>query len=222
MTTCNDIPNEDWIGYLYDAIDPQRRQTLALHLDDCADCRNVVDDLQGTRQFMKEHAQEVPLAPRLVVLRPRSQASFWTFAAGLAAATAVFAIGLTVGMRSGTPVQQPVDHALVDRPTLTKPQTLPVGDYLTREEFEQALVQFNRATKEPTRTIQQPAYLTHSDLTNALQRLEVAFEQRSSDDFNFIMDEITAIESRGVQERAFNRKLMGVVMVDQDPRYKDQ
>lgn len=203
MQHCN-ISNEDWIGYLYDELDKARQETLAAHLASCADCREQVETLQGTRQFMQDHAQNVPLAPRLVVLRPRTRPSFWTFAAGLAAATIVFSLGLSIGMRGGQ-----------DNP-------LPTPEYLTRAELDTAVERALAERRETPGLTTDPAYMTQGDIQAALSNLQVAFDQRSQSDFNFIMDEISLIETRGVNERALNRKLMSVLMVDRNPRLQDQ
>lgn len=116
--------NERLVARIYEEIDPYEDRELDRHLAECTRCREELVVLQRTRAALAESAPDVPAAPRVVVLgRTRRRFGGWTgFAAGLAAATATFALGVAAGQRffpatSGEfePVARGVDRAELEQ-----------------------------------------------------------------------------------------------------------
>jgi hypothetical protein len=92
--------NDHWVAYLYDECSAEEREDIERHLAGCEACRSHMNALDVARQAMHEAAPEIATPPRVIVLpaRPRRGAGIWGFTAGFAAAAAVFAIGIFVGM----------------------------------------------------------------------------------------------------------------------------
>ncbi|HET7618696.1 MAG TPA: zf-HC2 domain-containing protein [Vicinamibacterales bacterium] len=76
------------VGYVYDDITPADRSRFERHLAECADCRDDVDGMRGTRQLLTAWAPPQPdLGFRVVDSRSRpAWRAWWTPALGLAAA----------------------------------------------------------------------------------------------------------------------------------------
>jgi len=116
--------NERLVARLYGESDPREDAAVERHLSECARCRDEIAGLERARAALLAAPPEVPAAPRVVVLgRKPTRFGGWTgFAAGLAAATTTFAIGLAAGQRwnapqpeASAPIAQAVDRAELER-----------------------------------------------------------------------------------------------------------
>jgi len=92
--------NETWVAYLYDECSSDEREAIETHLATCDACRQEMDSLAETRRAMGSSASEVAAPARVIVLpsAPPRATSVWSFAGGFAAAAAIFAIGILVGV----------------------------------------------------------------------------------------------------------------------------
>ncbi len=90
--------SETLIATIYDDCSSEEAHEFAVHVADCAQCRETVEQLRSTRDLLREHAPEI-LEPRpLLVLgtNTRRWHPAWAFAAGLGAAAVLFGAGIWV------------------------------------------------------------------------------------------------------------------------------
>jgi anti-sigma factor RsiW len=109
---CNEWRDE-WVAHLYGELSSDERSSIDEHLAACPSCSDTMRGLANSRRVLSESAPELPVAPRVVVLRPsRGWSPAWAFASGLAAATLVFFIGTLLAPRR--PPAMPVGGEAVE------------------------------------------------------------------------------------------------------------
>ena len=120
------------LGYLYDELPPSDRQAFDRHLASCADCREEVSGLRGTRTHLTSWAPpepdlgfEIVRSARPAPARWRLMSPAWGLAAAavltLAAAAAIANIDIRVG-GDGVVVQTGWN-----RPAIHHPRKSPVA-----------------------------------------------------------------------------------------------
>ena len=186
--------NDDWVAHLYGELEPHETTRLTEHLERCASCAETLQQLSSTREVLHQCAPAVPSAPRVVVLRPRpAWRPVWAFAAGLACALLVFAIGLNLLPAGGTADQQ-AQLARLEQRLQQIEQLSPVSqNVLTRQEFE-------------------------AGLTRLAQRGEVDRAR----DFEFLLTEISAVEYRNGSRINTNREALRYAMLASRPEVSEK
>lgn len=166
---CNDW-NDQWVARLYDELDPKEDRRAQSHLDACAECRETLDALAGTRQLLRASVAATPPAqPRVIVLgSPRLAQTGWAFAAGLAAAALVFAVALYALPRTMSPDAAPQGVAALER----------------------RLAELELASRSPA------AGLTREQLDEELARWARRVDVGRAQDVEFLLGEISAVERR--------------------------
>ena len=192
---CNQWKDE-WIGYLYDEIDPQEATVLEQHLESCAVCQETLDALSATRSLLKQSTPPVAATPRVVVLRPRPRLRpAWAFAAGLAAAAAVFVIGLMAGQIGTGSEEQVTPIRLVGEEfSLDKFDGL-----VTREELDQALAS------------------TREDFDDGIHTLKQQMDAGLERDYILILQQLVATEVRTQNMIDSNRRALQAVTYAANP-----
>lgn len=181
--------NDDWVAHLYGELEPQEADRLTEHLERCASCAETLQQLSSTRELLHRCAPEVPHAPRVVVLRPRpAWRPVWAFAAGLACAVLVFAIGLNLLPAGATGDQQARLAQLEQRLQQVEQVSPATQELLTRQEFE-------------------------AELARLAQRAEVDRAR----DFEFLLTEISAAEYRNDSRINNNSEALRYAMLASRP-----
>jgi hypothetical protein len=215
---------EEWVAHLYDELEPVEERALEEHLSSCESCRNRMEHLAATRQMLRDACPTVPATPSVVVLRPRRLLQpLWTFAAGAAAASLIFALGLVAGIN--VPGAQPAGAVAQagDAPRGTE-LVMPVAS----QEQMQAQLDFLLDRVEelgqvpPHDPAVQNAFLTRSQLDEELRRMEQQAELERSRDFGFLLEEIAAAEMRTGAYLDDTRRALQVVAVKNDPRFRER
>ena len=186
--------NNDWIAHLYAELDGPEKRRLDEHLTGCAECRRTLEELAGSRRLLQLSAPAVPIPPRVVMIQPRRLGRpFWTFAAGLACAMLVFAVGLLAGggqLLAPEPQTATVDAELVTRAEL---------EQLLRDQqgtLETRLAAFE-SRPDPAQQ-QSDVCLTHEQLASEFERYREEVDYTQERDFRILAGQIGAVEQRAV------------------------
>ena len=185
---------ERLIGYVYDECDADERRAIASHLEECGTCRAEIGALRGVRQDLL--AWEVP-EPRSVwrpYIAPAVQPWYrqiptWALAA---AATVMFAVGLTGGL---------VANAFSSRPdaAATVAQVAPVSSDAS-ELAEQRLFDRLRAELALAVASRQPQAVpvsdtSHDQLMQRMNQIVSDSEQRQTETVLQIARELSVTSS---------------------------
>jgi hypothetical protein len=221
--------NDDWIAHLYGELEPEEVSRLEAHLGGCADCRATLDELQEARRMLAVAAPEVPTAPRVVVRpQPRLRQPIWAFASGLAAAAAIFAVGLLVGMQffAGERVILGNASNMLDERSDAVPATL------SPEELERMRNGYQTLNVRLDRMEQLlPAYesdsadavlLTSDQFQNAVVDLNQQFDLKRTRDVQFLLQQMVAIEARAREWDDETRRALRYLQVVSDPRFQER
>lgn len=204
---CKDWKDE-WVAHLYDELDSVEQGALDVHLERCAECRATIDQLSHTRRILLGSAPAVPVAPRVVVLKPRaSWSTAWAFASGVAAAVLIFALGVFVARgpqaepASSETLQASAEH---------------VADLRNQLAAMQARLEQFESGPAPD------ANLTDDQLRVALDRLERRVNRSRAEELDYLMQSITASELRTGQWIGENRQALNMLALRQDPRFRER
>lgn len=183
---------EMMVAELYGELNPGDKALLDRHLSGCDHCRRELDELEAGRQILQEAEPLVPAAPRVVVLpSPATRIrSWWSFAAGFAAASLLLAAGLVTGwtMAGNTFGDRPAS------PQAINTDLLPAG--LVYQEDLDAALRSNREQLHGGFAEPLPDTLSRQYLDNRLTTLASNMDQRRRDDLQFLLEQILASEMR--------------------------
>jgi hypothetical protein len=222
--------NEEWVAHLYDELAQEDERALEEHLSACADCRRHMEELATSREWLRDAAPVVPATPPVVVLRPRGLFQpVWAYAAGAACAMVVFALGLIAGYHL-LPAGPGEELARLDS-AAGETGAGPAARPASRTEAElraqvDSLLQ-RVATLESgeaavdTAPVQQ-AFLTRSQLDEAMNRFEERSEVERARDFQFLLEEISAAEHRTGAYLDETRQALQLVALRSDPRFSER
>ncbi len=200
--------NETWVAYLYDdECSPEERDRITAHLDRCAACRERMNELAATREVLTSGATEIVTPPRVIVLpaAPKRAPSSWSFAGGFAAAAAMFAIGLFVGVTWFAPVaEQPIRQTVLDNGGVDIPldATNPNGSaidpgYLQiRNEYEQLDSRLGRIESwlPESQGDSPPALATWDRVQSEVGTVRQQLDLRRSEDLRVMLEWILAAD----------------------------
>jgi hypothetical protein len=181
---------EAWIprilSRLYAESDTNETALVDAHLAACEGCRREHDSLLATRRLLASSREEIPPAPRVVVLgTPARVRPALAFAAG------VFLAGLVavVSFRMGASV------AVAPPPTALA-TSAPAGETLetaARTAVDRKLDEWLASRETPVST-ERP--MTRAELDAALERFATRLEIDRRDDLDFLMARIAASDQR--------------------------
>lgn len=194
--------NDDWIAHLYGELPASEERPLAAHLERCAECRAALDELRDTRELLREAAPEVPVAPRVLVLRPRPiRASAWAFAAGAACALLLFGLGFVAGPRwTAARDSTPATVARADDPSpataAEEPgaDAAPVSLEASPELYEDVQAIEQRLARLEARPGDEA--LSVAEFHEGLAELERRFNRERVRDLEYVVRSLTASELR--------------------------
>ena len=211
---CKEWKN-DWVAHLYEELEPEEERRLETHLGDCSECRETMDSLAASRRLLGRSAPFVPASPGVVVLRPRSSwRPAWAFAAGVACAAAVFAMGLYA-----TPWIPGATFAA--NPTVDPESETPDP----RDEAIQALWQDFRAFENRLTRVEQgtPQELVTQDrLDEELYLMERRLKQERARDYESVLEALTASEIRTGTWLGQTQDALDMLALRQDPRFRER
>jgi len=229
---CNEWNNE-WIASLYGEIDESELGEMERHLATCEGCGQHLRQLGETRHLLSENGPTVEsggaFSPRVVVLdtaRGR-RGGGWRFAGGFAAAAALFALGIFVGIQAFP--RQPVvlagsdDGIDLSNPQSTQIEAIPASD-LTHlkqnyETLEQRLGRIETWLPK-NEGDRRPIIATENRLQLAVGRLNQEFDQRRAEDLEFLFDAILAADAEARQRDTRTLQVLEVMEARRDPNVR--
>lgn len=183
---------EAWIprivSRLYGEAAPEESAQVDTHLASCEACRNDYGALLATRRLLAAHREEIPAAPRVVVLgSPSRVRPSLAFAAGilLAGLVSVVSYGIGAAGADGTPLP-PTTVAT----SALAPETIEAA---ARTAVDRRLDEWlaARATPPPAETP-----ITRAELDAAFAQFASRLESDRRDDLDFLMARIAASDQR--------------------------
>lgn len=222
--------NDEWVASLYGEMDETELSEMERHLAGCEECSQHLRQLTATRQLLAENSSSVGQgSPRVVVLnaaRPRRREG-WRFAAGFAAAAALFALGIFVGVQAFP--RQPMVLAgnsngidIAD-PQATKIDAIPAADIThLRQNYATLDQRLGRIENwlpqdEGDRL---PQIATENRLQLAVGRLNQEFDQRRAEDLQFLFDAILAADAEARQRDTRTLQVLEVMEARRDPNVR--
>jgi hypothetical protein len=220
--------NENWVAYLYDECSSDERDTIEAHLDSCDSCREQMDSLAATRRAMESSATEIVAPPRVIVLpaAPRTT-SAWSFAGGFAAAAAVLAIGIFIGMVffSSERVILQADGDIPDSVETGRLGSEPNAAYRQiRNEYAQLDDRLGRIENwlpEPQGETR-PALATMDRVQMAVGDLNQRFDLRRAEDLRFVVEWILTTDQESRLRDARTLQALGVVHAESNPNVRQR
>ncbi len=204
--------NNDWIAHLYAELDGPEEQQLNEHVTGCADCRQTLEQLAGSRRLLQASAPAVPTPPRVVMIQPRRLARpFWTFAFGLACAMLVFVVGLLAGggqFLAPGPQPTTIDADLVTRAELDELLRAQEGTLETRLAAFASRPAPAQRDSEICLTREQFA----SQLETELERYRQEVDYTQERDFRILAGQIGAVEQRAASWIDENRDALRLAL----------
>ena len=207
--------NEEWVAHLYGELEAAEEHRLTEHLGGCSECRDTLEQLESSRRMLRDLAPAELTAPRVVVLpQQRLRQPAWAFAAGLACASVLFAVGALAGSYFST---APVPLDVTSRP-------LPSGDLEQVSQRQQSLeARFARLERSlPDDPTQHPALMTRAQVDEALLRLQHRLELDQARNTQFLLEEINATEFRAGRWVDETRQAIQLVALQNDPRFRER
>ena len=215
--------NDEWVAKLYGELEADEERRVDQHLADCDACRETLEQLSVSRQWLQDAAPLVPATPRVVVLEPpRFRYPVWAFAAGAACALLLFAAGLFAGRGIfATPATPPLgaNDDQLNKPVLQAEFLMALQE--TRDEFERKLALVSRSQPQAQPDTLRAA-LNRQQLQDELDHLQRSFEVSRAEDFNFLLQEITAAELRTGSRINDTRQVLRYYVLSADPRLSEQ
>jgi hypothetical protein len=221
--------NDGWVAQLYGELEPAEERALAAHLERCAACKTTLEELRASHELLQEASPEVPAAPRVVVLRPRSiWSNAWAFAAGAACALFLFGLGFMAGPRwTATGDDSSPQVAQADTTQIpTSPEPVSIGETTpvllqTTPELQDGLFALEQRL---TKLEEQPSddALTPALLREELDRLERRFNQERVRDLEYVIRSLTASELRTGTWMDQTQDAITMLALRQDPRFNER
>jgi hypothetical protein len=214
--TCKDWKKE-WVGRLYEELEPDEEADCAAHLAGCAECRETLDGLARARRLLHAVAPAVPDAPRLVVLRPRSRwAPAWGFAAGAACGLLAFGLGIVAANRAKPGADVPPE------PRTRSDEAAAVSDPAAAgREIEHRLATLRERVdrlEADAGTRSAAAGVTPADLRQAIDAVERRFARERAGDVEYILRSLAASEVRTDTWMDHTQEALTLLALSQDPR----
>lgn len=201
--------NEEWVAHLYGELDEAEERRLTEHLAGCPQCRETLDQLEASRSMLRELSPPEFAAPRVVVLPPqRPRRPIWAFAAGLACASVLFAVGVMTGQFYKAPT---TPAELASRP-------LTIDDLKEFSERQQAL-ETRFASLEGS--LPQDG-MTRPQVEAALREMQRRLELEQARNTRFLLEEIDATEFRAGRWVDETRQAIQLVALQNDPRFSER
>ena len=220
--------NENWVAYLYDECSSGERDTIEAHLDSCDSCREQMDSLAATRRAMESSATEIVAPPRVIVLPAAPRAtSAWSFAGGFAAAAAVLAIGIFIGMVffSSERVILQADGDIPDSVETDRLGSEPNAAYRQiRNDFEHLDNRIGRIENwlpEPQGETR-PTLATMDRVQMAVGDLNQRFDLRRAEDLRFVVEWILTTDQESRLRDARTLQALGVVHAESNPNVRQR
>jgi hypothetical protein len=221
--------NETWVAYLYDECSSDERETIEKHLGTCDACRQEMDSLAATRRAMESSALEIAAPARVMVLpaAPPRATSAWSFAGGFAAAAAVFAVGILVGVTyfsSNTTVLQAAGDFAESATTNGFEQEAGSAVLQIRNDYQKLddrLGQIESYLPEGQGGAV-PALATMDRVQMAVGDLNQQVDLRRADDLRFVVEWILANDQESRIRDARFLQTLGLVHAESNPNVKQR
>ncbi len=229
---------ETWVAYLYDECSPEERETIDAHLGGCDVCRERMNELAVTREALASSAPELVAPPRVLVLpaAPARKPSSWSFAGGFAAAAALFAIGIFVGVTWFAPrPEQPLQQTVLDNNGVdfdrdgnlasNREGARPDPDYLRiRNEYEQLDNRLGRIESwlPESQGDTLPALATWDRVQNEVGKVHQQFDLRRAEDLRFVVEWILATDQESRLRDARTLQTLGIVHATSNPNVRER
>ena len=226
--------NETWVAYLYDECSSEERDAIEAHLAACTGCREQMDSLAVTREALGSSASEIVAPPRVIVLpaAPRRATPAWSFTGGFAAAAAMFAIGIFVGMTWFSPQPgQPIVLQSDGGPDLTDPVATNQFEPAPESAFRQIRNDYAQLDDRLGRIENwlperqgdaEPALATMDRVQMAVGDLHQQFNLRRAQDLQFVVEWILATDQESRLRDARTLQTLGLVHAESNPNVRQR
>ncbi len=197
-------------GWLYEEISPAEVGALKAHLEGCASCRAELERARLAREALREARPEVPLAPRILVVRPRTSTR-WALAAALlgaaSLATAAFLAGRSLPSRA-TSASPLVAESPPQTPLFQATGTADVARAETAGRVVPATSTEGAVTRE--------------ELERRLALLESRLRRQRTMELDEVMAEIAGVEARTAAKIGQTRDALRYVALASQPEISEQ
>jgi hypothetical protein len=178
---------EAWIprivSRLYGESAPEEAARVETHLTSCEACRNEYDALLATRRLLASHREEIPAAPRVVVLgAPSRVRPALAFAAGILLAGLVSVVSFRIGAAGADRTPPP--------PAAVAPETIEAA---ARAAADRRLDEWLATRATPAAV--EPS-MTRAELDAVFERFASRLERDRREDLDFLMARIAASDQR--------------------------
>jgi hypothetical protein len=215
---------ERLVARLYGELDPEEERELEQRLADSAELRSELEQLAATRRALAEFGPAVPaLAPRVVVLGPRSiRRSWFAFASGFAFASLVLGVGVAAGWGLAFDRPRPAG------PSVTAEGARPV----TRLELERALSAYhaqvqkldseNQKLRTLVRQHETTPVLTRDQLERELSEFGRVLQHQHASEMDYLLGEFLDLEQRTDDRIGETQEALRYLFLARDPELSEQ
>lgn len=213
--------NETWVTQIYGEIEPDEKVAADAHLAGCATCRATYATLESAHSALRDHPPVVPQSPgRTLLIAPRRRAPLAVgFAAGWAAAAAVFVLGWLAGARPWNSVVPAEPSAAV----LGAPAPSAVAATAVQTEIDalnRRLVQLEARAQQPGGSSE--TWLTSAQLRGEMDRLTRNFERARQRDMDYVMSVLAESQLTTTSWLNQTQGAIEYLALRQDPRLSER
>jgi len=221
--------NETWVAYLYDECAGSERNAIEAHLAGCDACREQMDSLAATRRALGSGAPEIAAPPRVIVLPAarRRAPRAWSFAGGFAAAAAMFAIGIFIGMNFFSTNRVLLDTGGATFDTVAENRGKPEPDPAFRQirnDYEQLDDRIGRIEnwlpEGQGETL--PALATMDRVYSEVGKVHQQNDLRRNEDLRFVVEWILATDQESRLRDVRTLQALGIVHAESNPNVRQR
>lgn len=203
--------NDEWVSHLYGELDATESARLERHLLSCGSCKEQLEGLQLSREWIQQGEPDLPAVPRVVVLKPRpAWSAAWSFAAGAACALLLFGSGFMIAANRTLPVSSETQQAEL------QPRTDPAEVTELRAELSSLRSRLDRVEKAPGTQAAQSA-----SWEKELEKLEKRVQGERAKDLEYVMESLTATELRTGSWIDQTQEALTMLALRQDPNVRE-
>jgi hypothetical protein len=203
--------NDEWVSHLYGELDTAETARLEQHLLGCHSCKEQLEGLQLSREWIQQGEPDLPAVPCVVVLKPRpAWSTAWSFAAGAACALLLFGSGFMIAANR-TASAGPETLQAESQPTADPTEVAEL-----RAELSSLRSRLDRVESAPATEAAQMA-----SWEKELEQLEQRVQGERAKDLEYVMESLTATELRTGSWIDQTQDALTMLALRQDPNVRE-